>query len=480
MPSSVPLGALLAGKYRVDGVLGAGGMGVVLLATHVHLRQKVAVKLLHPETALRRGAVERFLREARVAMSLRGEHVVRIFDVGTLDDGSPFIAMERLEGRDFGALVEGGAPIAPSVAVDHVLQAIEAVAEAHALGVVHRDLKPANLFLTKRVDGTPCVKVLDFGVSKIDEAAAAAALEDTAGTTRDDDAGSPDDGPPAPDRITRASAVVGSPRYMAPEQIVSPADVDARADVWALGVILHELMTGAPPFEGRTLDELRANVTKAPAPPMRGVPAGLQAVVRRCLAKAPGERHPSVHALAQALAPFSATDGAEAAARIGRIVSGGTTASDTPLVRDLARGPRAGARRVAVGAAAVAAASVLALSMTLGSRAPHASPVAASGAVGASGAPVPTVSASSPSQGTTVPAPDPVHAPSAESAPSATPIASSARAALATAPTKGPSATRGAPAVSTDAGAPPAAGPPVDPLHLDSHSDAGALFERRK
>jgi len=176
---------MLAGKYRVDAVLGAGGMGIVFAATHVHLRQRVAIKLLHPAAATRRGAVERFLREARVAMSMRGEHVVRIFDVGTLDDGSPFIAMECLEGRDLGVVLDAGVPIAAPVAVDYILQASEAIAEAHALGVVHRDLKPANLFLTKRVDGTPCVKVLDFGVSKIaPEADAAAELDETVSSSR--------------------------------------------------------------------------------------------------------------------------------------------------------------------------------------------------------------------------------------------------------------------------------------------------------
>jgi serine/threonine-protein kinase len=444
-------------------------MGIVLAATHVHLRQRVAIKLLRPEAAARRGAVERFLREARVAMSLRGEHVIRIFDVGTLDDGQPFIAMECLEGRDFGALLDAAAPLAPAVAVDYVLQAIEAVAEAHALGVVHRDLKPANLFLTKRVDGSPCVKVLDFGVSKVAEDVAADELEETGASSTHD--GELRAAPPEPvavrARITRASALVGSPRYMAPEQIDAPSDVDARADVWALGVILFELLTGAPPFDGHTLEELCASVTSTPAPRLPGVPGPLEAAVRRCLAKEPGKRFPSVHALAEALAPFASADGPVIAARIGRIVGAGGTASDTPIVRDLGgKHPRPGRARVTVLAAvavACAAGIALGVAMTASPRPPDARP--------SSGVVVPPASASSllatspPS--TSTPAAPPV--PSTPSPGPAASVAAGSRAGVRTFPV---ASSPPVVAPSSTAAPPPA----VDPLHLD----AGFLFRDRK
>jgi len=188
------LGGVIASKYRVDGVLGAGGMGIVVAATHLQLGDPFAIKVLRPEGSTRLEAVDRFLREARIAMRLRGEHVVRIYEVGTLDNGSPFIAMERLDGRDLRAVLHEEGRIPPSIAVDYVLQACEAIAEAHALGAIHRDLKPANLFLTTRVDGTGCVKVLDFGVSKI--ATDFAALRNGASTQSSDLAQSVDDSPP--------------------------------------------------------------------------------------------------------------------------------------------------------------------------------------------------------------------------------------------------------------------------------------------
>jgi serine/threonine-protein kinase len=464
---------MLAGKYRVDAVLGAGGMGIVLVATHVHLRQRVAIKLLHPAAATRRGAVERFLREARVAMSMRGEHVVRIFDVGTLEDGSPFIVMECLEGKDLGAVLDASAPLEPAVAVDYILQASEAIAEAHALGVVHRDLKPANLFLTKRVDGTPCVKVLDFGVSKI-APEMEVALDETASSSRGGDAegGQPSSEPPMAgrQRITRSSALIGSPRYMAPEQIRSPADVDARADVWALGVILFELLTGVPPFDGVTLEELRLSVTTAPTPRVPNVASALQAAIHRCLAKDPTARFASVHALAEALAPFAPGDGALAAARVGRI--GGTleTMSDTPIVRDLVRRPGRPMTRMALAALVVAGAlaGVVAWKAIPGSSVPEPH-VTSSGAAASAEAPSARLAppqASSASGGAEVPSSPP--APAAALLPPAR--VAGIKPSRATGTVAGAVADSGTPAAA------PAPAPAADPLHLD----AGFLFRERK
>ncbi len=474
-PSSVPIGATLAGKYRIDAVLGTGGMGVVLAATHVHLRQRVAIKLLHPEAAARRGGVERFLREARVAMSLRGEHVVRIFDVGTLDDGSPFIAMECLVGQDVGALLDAGAPLAPTVAVDYVLQACEAIAEAHVLGVVHRDLKPANLFLTKRVDGTPCVKVLDFGVSKIAAAAdAGPELDDTAASSsRVDDPPSapPSEPPPGRGRLTRASALIGSPRYMAPEQIRSPADVDARADVWALGVILFELLTGQPPFDGGTLEELRGRVMFEPAPRVPGVAAPLQAAVHRCLEKHPAQRFASVHALAEALAPFASKDGAASAARVGRIGGSLDTMSDNPIVRDLGRAPARAPSRMGLAAlvVVVAGASAVVVGWMVVSRAyPGTTQTLAASSVAASSADTPASAAPPLAESTP-------NAPSSR-APDAVPSAATAPAAPQAARLTGRKAVRPTSSAEPPVSASPAPAPASDPLQLD----AGFLFRGRK
>ncbi|MCW5806595.1 MAG: serine/threonine protein kinase, partial [Deltaproteobacteria bacterium] len=249
-PIVAPTRALSA-RFRIDAVLGTGGMGVVVAAHHLVLDQRVALKLMRPELRDRKDLVRRFLREARVAARLKSRHTTRVFDVGVLDDGAPYIVMEYLDGVDAASFLRRHGPVAPARAAGIVLQALDAIAEAHALGVIHRDLKPANLFLI----GTE-VKVLDLGICKL--------------------AGEPAD----------TSHELGTPVYMAPEQRRSPPRSDARSDLWSCGVLLHELVTGAVPGA--------ANAAR--------VPAALAPILARCLADDPADRYQSAAELAAALA----------------------------------------------------------------------------------------------------------------------------------------------------------------------------------
>jgi serine/threonine protein kinase len=279
----VKAGDVLAGKYRIDRVLGAGGMGAVVEAHHIQLEDKVALKFLLPEALSRPEAVTRFLREARAAVRIKSEHVARVTDVGQLENGAPYMVMEYLEGGDLEAMLARGGPLPPEQAVDFVLQASEAIAEAHTLGIVHRDLKPANLYCIRRADGHLSIKVLDFGISKV--------------TT-----------PGSQHNMTQTAAMIGSPVYMSPEQMQSAKDVDARTDIWATGAILFELISGRTPFWSESITDLAVKVVNDPAPPLAElvptVPAGLAQVVATCLEKARERRYQNMGDLAVALAPF--------------------------------------------------------------------------------------------------------------------------------------------------------------------------------
>jgi serine/threonine-protein kinase len=312
-------GEVLADKYRIERVLGRGGMGIVLGAMHVQLEERVAIKFLLPELAHDQALVGRFLREARAAIKIRSEHVVRVLDIGALPGGTPYMVMEHLQGKNFEELLEDQGCLPSELAVDHVLQATEALAEAHAQGMIHRDLKPANLFLAHRADGSPCVKVLDFGITK---------LVDVAGEAPSFDA-------------TNANVVMGSPRYMSPEQMRSTRTIDARADIWALGVILHELISGASPFDGETMPDLLAAILQDPTPLLRktrpDVPAGLETIVARCLEKDPDRRYPDVAELTQELAPFGNASSRVSADRVSRVIrprSPADTRTSAPIVRN--------------------------------------------------------------------------------------------------------------------------------------------------
>ena len=283
--SPVRQGETLAGKYRVTRIIAEGGMGIVVAARHLKLDQQVAIKFMLPDLLRNTEAAGRFLREARAAVRLHSEHVARILDIAELPTGLPYIVMELLEGSDLGAVIHASAPLSVDDAVDYVLQTCEAIAEAHALGIVHRDLKPENLFVTRRRDGSAWIKVLDFGISKV-----IPGLESRQSGAR---------------VTTRES--MGSPTYMSPEQMRCTRDVDGRADIWSLGIILYELLTGRQPFVGRSIAEVCLQVTQDPMPPLgcRDLPEGLAAVVEKCLAKQPENRYRSIGDLVRALAPFA-------------------------------------------------------------------------------------------------------------------------------------------------------------------------------
>ncbi|HEV3190011.1 MAG TPA: serine/threonine-protein kinase, partial [Polyangiaceae bacterium] len=279
-------GEVLAGKYRVERVLGIGGMGVVVAATHLQLETKVALKFLLPAMLRNQEVVGRFAREARAAVRIQSEHVARVSDVGTLENGAPYMVMEFLEGEDLAAWIQRNGALPVDQAVDFVIQACVGVASAHGIGIVHRDLKPANLFCLRGNDGQFVIKVLDFGISKVNNLA----VSDGGGS------------------MTHTSAVMGSPYYMSPEQMVSAKDVDARTDIWALGVVLYELLTAQTPFAGESFAEIAIKVATASFAPVRSyrpdAPPGLEAVLIKCLEKDKIRRYTNVAELALALADF--------------------------------------------------------------------------------------------------------------------------------------------------------------------------------
>lgn len=287
--SPVELDEVVHGKYRIGRTIGFGGMATVVAGHHLELDQPIAIKFLHRSEAAKPDAVRRFLSEARAAARLSSPHVARVLDVGSAPTARggivPFMVMELLEGLDLDALVMTRGRLPLGEAIEYVMQACEGVSEAHAMGIIHRDLKPGNLFLTRKRDGTPLVKLLDFGISKT------VTREGRRATS-----------------ITSDREMMGSPRYMSPEQVRSAKDVDARTDVWSLGVILHELLSGAPPFEAENVADTLVAILHAPprsiAKAAPDVPPALIEIVMRCLQKKPEGRYASVDEFAAALAPY--------------------------------------------------------------------------------------------------------------------------------------------------------------------------------
>lgn len=314
-------GDLIANKYRVERMIGAGGMGAVYVAVHELLRERVAIKVLLPEVVSDRDAVTRFINEARNATRIRNEHVAQVKDVDTLPSGAPYMIMDYLEGHDLGQCqrVWGPVPIAP--AVDYILQTLEALAEAHAIGVIHRDLKPANLFLTKSSDGSDCIKVLDFGISKSTDLTAP--LADGGG-------------------VTNTKAVLGSPGYMSPEQIKNARHVDARSDIWSIGVILYKLLTNHKPFNGDTMGEVFAAIFEETPQPIRihrpDVPPVLeQIIIGGCLQRNRDQRFRNVAELAAALAPFGLPASNLSVERIRRRLAAQERAGDKSVSKQVSQ-----------------------------------------------------------------------------------------------------------------------------------------------
>lgn len=273
------VGDMLLGKYRVERILGQGSMGAVVAVLHVELGELFAMKVMLPEALKSPQALSRFLREARAAARLKSEHAVRVFDVGRLDERSPYMVMEHLNGSDLKELIRERGPLAPERAASYLLQICDVLGEAHGQGIIHRDLKPSNLFLTRRPNGAPCVKVIDFGISK---------LIDSDGK-----------------RITGSGVVMGSPFYMSPEQMRGSMSIDARSDIWSLGVVLYELVTGRVPFEEKNFAQLVWRVVNeeppAPTSARPELPPWVDDIALRCLQKSPEQRFQTVADLAAAL-----------------------------------------------------------------------------------------------------------------------------------------------------------------------------------
>jgi serine/threonine protein kinase len=294
-------GDVIAGKYRIEKLLGAGGMGAVVAAMHTTLDEPVAIKFMLASRGDDEVAKKRFLREAKAISKLKNAHVTRVIDVGALESGELYIVMERLVGSDLDGVIRASGTLAPEETCEIGVQVCEALAEAHGCGILHRDIKPENIFVTRHVDGSPNIKVLDFGIAKYSDAS----LQATA--------------------LTQSTALLGSPMYMSLEQFQSAHGVDARSDIWSLGVVLYKALTGTMPFQSDSIGGLiMALMTTEPDPVSnrrQEVPAGLNDVVMRCLSRQPEDRFQNVAELAAALVTFAPARAASSLARIRAYLS---------------------------------------------------------------------------------------------------------------------------------------------------------------
>jgi len=288
-PGSAPAlapGAFIAGRYRVLRKIGEGGMGLLYACMDTVLSREVAVKLIQRTLAAEPLIAERLMREAMLAAQLR-RHVAQVFDCGMLDTGEPYIVMELLSGRDMYAVLRETGPLTAQELGAAMSQVCEGLAEAHDKGIIHRDLKPENLFCATDPDGSTVIKILDFGVSKQISGRRMRAQ-------------------------TNPTESVGSPQYMSPEQITSPSEVDARTDIWSLGIVMYELLTGGLPFRGPGTAQICASVLRDPVPPISqyrtDIPPALEFIIGRCLEKQRERRFPDVRALSRALAALDSSE----------------------------------------------------------------------------------------------------------------------------------------------------------------------------
>jgi eukaryotic-like serine/threonine-protein kinase len=304
-------GELIGGRYRIERILAEGGMGIIVAARHLELEETVAIKFLKEEFASKPEIVGRFAREAKAAAKIKCEYTATVHDVGISVERGPYIVMEYLEGEDLESVLQADGRLPFARATELMMQAGEAIAVAHANGIIHRDIKPANLFLVKSSHGVPFVKVLDFGVSKT------ALTGNVFGGTIS---------------LVKTQSLVGSPIYMSPEQLRGGnTEVGFASDVWSLGAVLYELITGTTAFTGSSITELCASVLETEPYPMADrvpdVPSGLADAIMKCLQKDPRKRWQSVAELVVALAPYAPK---RACMSVDRVVAVSKTAGLLP------------------------------------------------------------------------------------------------------------------------------------------------------
>jgi eukaryotic-like serine/threonine-protein kinase len=306
-------GEILSGKYRIEQIIGIGGMGAVLEATKLADDTRVAIKIMLPHLVKQAEFAARFVREVHAAAALSSEHVARVLEVGWFENGQPYLVMELLEGADLDKMILERGPLPIGEAVGYLIEACDAVAEAHARGIIHRDLKPSNLFVAQRSGAPPILKVLDFGISKPMK------VDPEATDIR---------------AITGTDTTLGSPQYMSPEQFRSSRRVDTRTDIWSLGMILHRMLTGKVAFEATSIAELLTMLVGEAPTPLRArrpdAPPALEAVILRCLEKDVARRFQNVGQIVIALAPFAPRAASVVLPRVVSLLGAATVTAPPP------------------------------------------------------------------------------------------------------------------------------------------------------